>query len=468
MKEFLGEDFLFDNQLAISLYEKNKDLPIFDYHCHLSAEVIYYDKKFKNITRLWLCDNGKGDHYKWRLMRASGIKEDYITGNAPDFDKFNEFAKIMPLLIGNPIYEWCHLELKKYFGINKVISKDTAKEIYDLTEQKLSNLSCQDFIKESNVTHILTTDDPLDDLKFHDKLADNNLSFSVFPCFRADNLLNIESDSFLDYLNSLEVIENRKIKNIFELKQAIESRLLYFIKHKCLAADIGINNYLPYEYIEESTVNNIFNKRLNNETLNAKEIDGFKTNMLLFMLEMFSKHQLVCELHIGPLRNVSEINFEKLGKDSGYDCENNQSYASNLAKLLSKAEKRASIPKLIIFPINENDYDSILSVIASFTSNQKGSIQLGAAWWFNDNYDGIITNLRKHANYLPIANFIGMLTDSRSFTSYIRHDYFRRILCSFLSNYVYAGRYPKDMEQLNLIVRKIFFENAKEFFLKDE
>ena len=466
MKEFLAQDYLLDNEIAKSLYEQNKNLPIFDYHCHLEAKDIFLNKKFDNLTQLWICDEeGKGDHYKWRLLRASGIEEKYITGDASDYDKFFALAKIMPSLIGNPIYEWCHLELRKYFDINLQINEANAKEIYDITKEKLKNLSCQDFIKMSNVSTLFTTDDLLSDLCYHDRINGQELGFLVYPSFRVDNVLNIENSSFIPYIKDLERIAFQQIKSLKDLKEVVVKRIKYFKKHGCLTADIGINKYFPYIDLKEDEVNEIFIKALKKQSLSINEIDAFKTNIIGFLLKEFSMNNLVCELHIGPLRNVSEINLYKHGKDTGFDMMNNFSYIENLSKLLSKIEKEISLPKLIIFPLNENDYDAILTLIASFI-NKKGHIQLGAAWWFNDNYDGIINNLKKQASQIPIANFVGMLTDSRSFTSYIRHDYFRRIVCSFISSFVINGRYPNNMDILNKIVRNIFFENAKNFFLE--
>ena len=467
MKQFIDENFLLENDLAKALYNSNKDMPIFDYHCHLSAEDIFNNKKFDNITRLWIYDNGNGDHYKWRIMRASGIDEKYITGNATDYDKFLKFARIMPNLIGNPIYEWCHIELRKYFDIFDEINETNARKIYDLTEKKLNKLSARDFIKKSNVSYLFTTDDPLDTLIYHEKLENEKLSFEVYPCFRGDNLIKIDNPNFLSYIQKLSDITNNKISNINNLKISIKSRLSYFIRHKCLAADLGIDEYFPYEILSDSEINNILIKRLKGLELNIKEINAYKTYIIKFLMTEFANENIICELHIGPLRNVSKVNFNKLGRDSGFDMISDQCYISNLAKAFSDIEENGKLPKTIVFPINENDYDAVLSLLASFTSNKKGFMQLGAAWWFNDNYDGIIKNLAKQANYLPLGNMIGMLTDSRSFTSYIRHDYFRRIVCSFISKLVINGRYPNNMEQLDSIVKNIFYNNSKSFFLKD-
>lgn len=462
MKEFLGHDYLLESPLAEELYQKYAaKMPIFDFHCHLSPKLIAENHRFQTITEAWL----KEDHYKWRLMREMGIEEKYITGEASDKEKFMAFAKTVPYFIGNPIYEWCHLELKTYFGIDKPLNESTAEEIYQEANEKLSALSCRQLLLASNVKELFTTDDPLDDLLYHQAIqGDATFPIIVRPCFRPDALMKIENgDSFRAYIARFETVENCKISDIFHLFTAISHRLDYFEAMGCVAADHDLAD--PH-FVEADihAADIVYQKVLKGKTITEDEKSVYLSALLSFLGKEYARRGWVMELHIGALRNVSKRAYLSLGKDSGIDSINDINAVGGVAAFLSHLDEGNALPKTVLYALNEKDYGPLSTLVNDFTDMSRGKIQFGAAWWFNDHYEGIYHQLKQLSSVALLSCFIGMLTDSRSFLSYTRHDYFRRVLCSYIAKFVEDGRYPNDMDMVGKIIEDICYNNAKEYF----
>ena len=403
---FINDDFLLKNETAKKLFhEYAKDMPIIDYHCHLSPKMIAENYRFKNAYDLFL----GGDHYKWRQMRTMGIDEEYITGNADDYDKWVCFAKTMPYLIGNPLYHWTHLELKRYFDINTILTEDTAKEIWDKVNEKLSGdgFSCRDLIRKSNVEVICTTDNPYDDLSYHKQLK--GFETKVIPAFRPD-LDNIKDD--------------------------ICRRMDYFHENGCRLSDHAIDK-MDEDIIEK----------------------------LIFLGTEYAKRGWVWQLHIGALRNNNSRMFEKLGADTGFDSVNDFEIAEGLSKILNELDKKDALPKTILYCLNPKDNYVLGTMLGNFQQGPtKGKIQFGSGWWFNDNKDGMESQLKALANLGCLGTFIGMLTDSRSFVSYTRHEYFRRILCNLIGEWVENGEYPNNEKYLEIIIKGICHDNTDKYF----
>ncbi|MDR2867594.1 MAG: glucuronate isomerase [Acholeplasmatales bacterium] len=454
------KNFLLNSKLAQTLYKKYaKDLPIIDFHCHLSPKEIYENKQFKSLYEVWL----SGDHYKWRLMRANGINEDHITGQAPDYDKFYLWAKTVPLLVGSPLYHWTHLELKAFFQENRLLNEQNAQSIYDQVNEQLKTKTAHYFINSSKVQTICTTDDPLDDLQYHQAILKQNNSFQVLPAWRPDKLVNINLESFLPYLAKLELVAKKKIKTFDNFLAVIEQRLIYFHENHCRLSDHALDSidYLDCSTTEAQT---IFTNRLNNIALSDKEVVQFKSYILNYLGKLYFKYGWSQQYHIGALRNVSTNKFQTLGPDTGNDAIQDGLIARGLAGLLNSLDKTDQLPKTTIYTLNPRDFEVAITIMQCFQANIAGKIQFGAAWWFLDNIDGMEKQLSALANNGLLAKFVGMLTDSRSFLSYPRHDYFRRILCNFLANQVKKGLYPLDIAMLGKIVQDISYYNAKEYF----
>ena len=463
MKQFQGKDYLLDSPLAIKLYEETASkLPIFDFHCHLSPKEIAEDHHYRSLTERWL----GGDHYKWRLMRAMGVPERLITGEGTDEEKFVAFASIMPYLIGNPVYEWCHLELKTYFGIDKILSKDTALEIYEEANRKLQTLTSRKMLELVDVETVFTTDDPIDDLHYHDQIkADKNFKVKVFPCVRPDRVIHIEKKDFADYLKALSLVSKKEISTFDDLLEALETRLDYFVEKGCSASDHGIDVMPLIERpLSKEEATKTLQKALKNEEITQNEVDNYQALLFVELGRMYHKRNIVMQFHIGPLRNASDRRFEELGPDTGFDSADDRDLAKPLRFILNELDKTDELPKCIVYSINEKDYTTLSTLIPCYQGGMRGKVQFGAAWWFNDNYEGIQNQLAFLASRGILANFVGMLTDSRSFMSYPRHDYFRRELCSVIAKYVEDGRYPNDEKALKEIVSDICFYNAKRFF----
>ena len=461
--KFLSDDILLTSPLAKELYcSYAKDLPIIDYHCHINPYDILQDKKFGNITRLWLY----GDHYKWRLMRNCAVEEKYITGDADDYQKFEAFANCLPRCIGNPIYIWCHMELKKYFGYDGEINSDSARRIFDLTAQMLESgdYSAVSLIKKSNVEIICTTDDPIDNLKAHSDMSNMELPFIVLPSFRPDNAVNIEKNGFTDYIKRLGKTCGINIENIDDLKDALLCRLKFFIDCGCRVSDHAVDYFL-YAPCDDIEAKQIFEKRLKGQNLTDIEIEKFKTHILLFLAENYNKAGIVTQLHFNCLRNNNTLMFEKLGADTGFDSINRSQSPDKLVKFIDALSKNNALPKTVIYSLDPNDDKLINTIINCFQGDAAGKIQHGSAWWFNDTKNGILSQLNTLAEYSVLGNFIGMLTDSRSFTSYIRHDYFRRLLCDFIAKQVNSGEYPQNKNSLKTLIENICYYNVKNYIL---
>ncbi len=463
MKKFLDKDFLLETETAKRLFhEYAENMPIIDYHCHLNPKEIYEDIRYNNITEVWL----GGDHYKWRQMRSNGVEEKYITGDASDKDKFIKWAETLEMAIGNPLYHWSHLELKKYFGYEGHLSGETAEEVWELCNDKLKNggLSARKLIEVSNVDVICTTDDPADSLEWHKKIKEDDFSVRVLPTWRPDKALHIEKDGFSDYLKTLSEVSGVKITDFDSLIEALKIRMDFFIENGCKVSDHGLE-YIMYEAYADNEVNEILKKKLSGKPLSETEERKFKTAFMVAMGKEYAKKNLVMQLHYGVIRDLNKRIFNALGADAGIDAVNNYSSSVETGKYLNALAEENLLPKTIIYPLNSSDFDTVGTVIGCFQdSGAVGKIQHGSGWWFNDHKSGMINQMTSLANLGLLGNFIGMLTDSRSFLSYTRHEYFRRIMCNLIGNLVENGEYPEDEKSLKKIVEGISYKNAKRYF----
>ncbi len=462
MKQFMGDDFLLNSKTANHLYhDYAKQMPIIDYHCHLSPKEIYEDVHFQTITEAWL----KGDHYKWRIMRAHGVEERYITGDASDEEKFMKWAETISLAIGNPLFHWTHLELQQFFDYHGVLNNESAKEVYELCNKKLKTLSARKMIEMSNVTHLCTTDDPIDDLCWH-KLIKEDKSFKVkvMPAFRPDKSMSINRNDYLDYIAKLSKVSEININSFASLMEALKKRIEFFNENGCSISDHGMD-LIVYKEASEEEIETIFHKRLNNQDLSQDEIYKFRTAFLLKMCKEYAKNNWVVQLHYGVVRDNNEKLFKKLGPDAGIDSIGDNAQISMLAKFLNALAKTDELPKTIVYSLNPIDNTAIETVIACFQEGPTVSkLQHGAAWWFNDHKDGMEAHMKSLANEGMLAHFVGMLTDSRSFLSYARHDYFRRILCNLVGEWIENGEYPNDELYLEKIIKGISYNNAYTYF----
>lgn len=462
MKPFINDDFLLHSDVAKKLYEEaSKDLPIIDYHCHLSPQEIYEDKKFRNLFDVWL----SGDHYKWRLMRANGVDEAFITGDKPDYEKFLKWAEVVPQLIGSPLYHWTHLELKHFFGIDKLLSLDTAKEIYDEVNEKLSTLTARKMIEMSNVETIVTTDDPVDDLSYHRLMSeDKTLKVKVLPAFRPDKAFNIELSWFTEWVNQLGNVVGNHIEKLDDLLDALEKRVEYFHNLGCRLSDHALDVVL-YEDASIEEARSIFTKGYNQEKLTDLEVKKYKGFILVFLGKLYHKHNWVQQYHIGALRNNSKRMLNQIGPDTGFDSINDGLIAEPLSKLMNALDDTNQLPKTILYTLNPRDFEVAITLMQSFQgSGIPGKIQFGSAWWFLDTIDGMTNQIKALGNNGLLARFVGMLTDSRSFLSYPRHDYFRRLLCNIIGDEVVKGYFPNNEKVLKEIVANISYHNAKKYF----
>lgn len=463
-RAFMREDFLLPNDTARELFRQVKDLPILDYHCHINPREIWEDRRFENITQVWL----GGDHYKWRLMRQNGVPEEEITGKAPDREKFQRFAETLPLAIGNPMYHWCHLELKRYFGYEGVLNGGTAEEIWQLTRKKLledPTLSVRGLIQRSHVEVIGTTDDPADDLCWHEKLrGEKNFPVKVLPSFRPDRALKCRQPGFPSYVHLLEEVCRLAVSSLKEFKRILCLRMDFFDKMGCRACDHGLDT-LPFVPATEQEAEAVFLRALHGHRITQREEELYITHMLTFLGREYKKRGWVMQLHYNAQRNVNRRQFRLLGPDTGFDCISTNESSVQLSALLNAMEETDSLPRTILYSLSGEENMMIASVAGSFTEPQvHGKVQLGAAWWFQDTKAGMEKQLRDVAQSSLLGNFVGMLTDSRSFLSYTRHEYFRRILCGLIGQWVENGEYPDDKETLASLVRGICCENARAFF----
>ncbi len=454
----MGKDFLLNSETAKHLYhDYASKMPIIDYHCHISQKEIYEDRQFSTISEVWL----GGDHYKWRQMRANGIDEKYITGDASDLEKFKAWAKTLSHLIGNPLYHWSHLELQRYFGIYEPLTEDNAEEIFNRCNEVLKTLTVRKILKDSNVKIICTTDDPCDDLHYHRLLKeDPSIDTVIVPCFRPDKANNIEKPDYLDYIARLEEVSGKKIGSFRELCEVIDERIDFFASMGCRASDHALE-YIMYEPADEETIEKIFAKRLSGKAVDKKEELIFKTAFMRHLAHVYQEKGWAMQLHYGCKRDNNRAMFEKLGPDTGYDTINNYAPSSEMADFLNCLNEKGDLPKTIIYSLNPNDNAAIVTTMNCFQGDGiKGKLQHGSAWWFNDHKKGMLEQMETLANDGMLANFIGMLTDSRSFLSYTRHEYFRRILCDFIGTLVENGEYPNDEKILKEIIEDISYNNA--------
>ena len=474
MKTFLDKDFCLYNDTAKHLFhDYAEDLPIIDYHCHISPQEIYEDRRYDNIAQIWL--GGKnpdgsyfGDHYKWRVMRSNGVPEDKITGDAPAFEKFLEFAKALEMAIGNPMYHWSNLELKKYFGITEPLTEDNAKEIWDKTCEMLKNdpeLSVRGIIRKSKVDYIGTTDDPTDTLEWHEKLAKEDLGFIVCPSFRPDKAINITKAGFTDYISKLaKCVGKDSLDTTEAVCNALGERIDFFKAHGCKASDHGLD-YIPFRKGSDAEADEALRKALKGEAVGLEEAEIYQTKILLYLAKKYHKENIAMEIHYSCTRNINEKMFDIEGPDTGYDMIAKSNCYDEVAALFSELDKTGELPKTILFSLDHNDFNQLASCIGGFQSDEiPGKMQLGAAWWFLDTKDGMEEQMKSLGNLGLLGNFIGMLTDSRSFLSYTRHDYFRRIACNLIGKWVEDGEYPNNEKSLKKIVEGISYYNAKRYF----
>jgi len=462
MKEFLSEDFLLETDSARQLYFNfASQMPIIDYHNHLPPNEIAEDKIFENITKIWL----NGDHYKWRAMRTNGINEKYITGSATDEEKFLKWAETVPYTMRNPLYHWTHLELKNPFGIFELLNEKNAKNIYHLTSEKLKNLSTHKLLLHFKVELLCTTDDPIDNLEYHQKIKNENFSTAVLPTFRPDKAMAVEDvASFNSYLKKLAEVSNIEIKNLNSFILAIQKRHDFFHENGCRISDHGLENIYAEDYTENE-IKNIFSKILYFKNLNVKEILKFKSAMLIEFAKMDNQKSWTQQFHIGALRNNNFRMQKKIGVDSGFDSIGDFNIAANLSRFLNKLDSNNELAKTIIYNLDPSQNEIFATMIGNFNDGSiVGKVQYGSAWWFNDQKDGMEKQLNVLSNMSLLSRFVGMVTDSRSFLSFPRHEYFRRILCNLMGNDIEKGLLPNDINWLGKMVENICYYNAKEYF----
>ena len=457
MKPFMNQDFLLQTETAKKLYHGIAEgCPIIDYHCHLDPREIFEDRRFENITQVWL----GGDHYKWRLMRSYGVEERYITGDASDREKFQAWAETLSLAIGNPLYHWSHLELRNYFGFTGHLTPENAEEVWNLCNEKLAlpEFSARNLILRSNVEAICTTDDPADSLSWHQKIAESGFPVMVLPSFRPDKAMSLRKPDYPDYLARLGNPASFK-----ELVRVLRERLAFFVSMGCRVSDHGLDA-VPYSVADEAEIERIYEARLAGKLPTALEEKQFRTALLVELGRAYHELGVVMQLHFGVIRDNAQRVFRALGPDAGIDSIGDQASIAELAAFLNALDETGELPKTVIYSLNPNDNAAIETVMGAFqTSEARGKIQHGSAWWFNDHKKGMENQLTDLAAEGHLATFIGMLTDSRSFLSYARHEYFRRILCGLVGQWVENGEFPDDGEALSKIVRGICHDNAKAY-----
>ncbi len=462
---FLTKDFLLDTPAARQLYhDYAASMPIVDYHCHIDPKDVFEDRRFENITQLWL----GGDHYKWRVMRSNGVEERFITGDASDWEKFEKFAQSLPRAIGNPMYHWCHLELKNYFGYEGVLNAETAKEVWELCNDKLQNdpaMSARGLILSSNVAMVGTTDDPCSDLQWHKKLAeDTSFDVKVCPSFRPDPALNIHKPGFVEYIALLGKTTGKELTTVEDVRWALSQRINYFAENGCRAADHGLD-YVMCRMVSDEEATATLQKALAGQTVTREEAEGYQTALLLHCGREYAAHGWVMQLHFSCMRNPNSRMFAQLGADSGFDCIAVTDSCAATYALMNEWEKEGKLPKTILYSLNPADNEWLDTLLGAFQSSEiPGKIQHGSAWWFNDNKVGMMDQLTSLGNLGVLGNFIGMLTDSRSLLSYARHEYFRRILCCLFGRWIENGEYPADMKYVGSLVQDICTNNAVRYF----
>ena len=468
MKQFLDKDFLLETETAKDLYHNHAaKMPIIDYHCHLDQKMIADDHRFNSITELWL----GGDHYKWRAMRSNGVDEYYITGNASDWEKFEKWAETMPYCFRNPLYHWTHLELKTAFGIDKLLNPETAKEIFDKCNRQLRenpSMTARGLMKKYNVEVVCTTDDPTDSLEYHKQLADEGFEIKVLPTWRPDKAMAVENpETFKAYIEKLEKVSGFKIYDFKDFLEALESRHDLFHLRGCRLSDHGLSEFYAEDFSEEE-IPEIFNKVMAGRTLDEKEIKKFKTKMLLEFGKWDAEKGWTQQFHYGTIRNANSRMMAKLGPDSGFDSIGEWATAQSCAKFLDKLDSEGCLAKTIIYNLNPSANEVMATMIGNFQDGTvPGKMQLGSGWWFNDQLDGMTRQINALSQLGLLSRFVGMLTDSRSFLSYPRHEYFRRNLCNIVGNDIENGLIPfegYEKERVYKMIEDISYNNAKEYF----
>ncbi len=461
--KFINDNFLLENKYAEELYHVYASkMPIIDYHCHLSPKDIAEDRVFNNLTEAWIA----GDHYKWRAMRTLGVDEKYITGNASDKDKFMQWAKTVPYTMRNPLYHWTHLELARYFDIQELLNENSALTIYEEASEKLNNnsYSCRNLLTNMNVEVVCTTEDPTDDLSHHQTLVKSDFKTKVSTSFRPDKAILIEKEGYSDYLNKLSEVSGIEISSYNDLCDALKNRIEYFNSNGCKLSDHGLD-YIYFETFTESEVDNIFKKRLGNSSITPTQALKFQSAILQFLAETYYEFGWVQQFHLGALRNNNSRMNSLLGPDTGWDSINDYPQAENLSKFLNALDKKDKLTKTILYNLNPADNEVMATMIGNFNDGKvKGKVQFGSGWWFLDQKDGMTKQLNALSNMGLVSCFIGMLTDSRSFISYPRHEYFRRVLCNLFGDEIQRGELPEDMDWIGKIISDICYNNAKEYF----
>lgn len=461
--KFINDNFLLENKYAEELYHNySKNKPIIDYHNHLSPQLIAEDKIFDNLTKVWI----DGDHYKWRAMRTLGINEQFITGNGSDKDKFMNWAKTVPYTMRNPLYHWTHLELARYFDIYDLLNEKSAEKIYDEASAKINSAeySTRNLLRKVNAEFVCTTEDPIDTLEFHQQLAKNPFETKVSTAFRPDRAILISNDGYNDYINTLGEKAGVSINTYADLCTALRNRIDYFDKNGCKLCDHGLDQ-VYFENYTENEVSAIFKKKRENVTITNEEALKFQSAILFFLFETYHEFGWVQQLHLGALRNNNARMHRILGPDTGWDSIGDFSQAQKLSGFLNALDSKDKLAKTIIYNLNPADNEVMATMIGNFNDGSvKGKVQFGSGWWFLDQKDGMTKQLNALSNMGLISCFIGMLTDSRSFLSFPRHEYFRRILCNLLGDEIKRGELPNDMEWIGKMVSDISYHNAKEYF----
>lgn len=462
MTKYIDDNFLISNKTGLNLYlNYSKNMPIFDYHCHLSPKEIFENKKYKNITEIWL----GGDHYKWRAMRINGIEEKYITGDGDDFEKFLAFAKTLEQAIGNPLFQWSHLELSTYFGIDEILNEKTAQDIWDRANKKLESITARTLIEDSKVTHICTTDDPLDDLKYHIELKkDESFSTKVLPTFRPDSAFKIYKYGFKDYIKKLEKLTGIEISSGEKLIAALRKRAEFFHEMGGRLADHGFEDFV-FTVPKIEVVDKALKDALEDKEVEENSSRHFQSYLIIELAKIYVELGWTMQMHVGALRNTNTKMFEKIGADVGFDSMGDFSFAEEIKDYFDYLNNNEILPRTIVYNLNAKDNDVFSSLMGNFPkSGVPQWVTHGTAWWFYDQKFGIEDQMRSFANLGLLGRFLGMVTDSRSFLSFTRHDYFRRVVCNIIGKWAEENLIPRDMELLGNLVEGISYNNAKNYF----
>ncbi len=469
MKDFMDRDFLLETDTAKTLYhDYAEDMPIIDYHCHISPKDIAEDIRFENVTQALLGGGNFGDHYVWRLMRACGFPEEEVTGNAGDRVRFQRLAETMPRCVGNPVYQWLHLEFRRYFGVETPLNPDTAEEIWNRCNAALAapDMTVRGLIGRCNVDVICTTDDPADDLRWHKKIAaDGSFRTRVLPAMRPDRALNIEKPDFAEYVRKLAGAAGMPVNTLDELKAALRARMDFFGEMGCRVTDHGLD-YIPFLPGEDGEAEAIFAAALAGKAPTAEQAEKYRTAMMVFLGREYAKRGWVMQLHYGALRSVNSRMLAMKGPDTGFDAISDRLNSRAVTRYLDALDRDGLLPKTILYSLNPNDNTMLTAAMGCFQAGygDRNHVQHGSAWWFNDTKAGMEAQITNLAAESALGNFVGMLTDSRSFFSYARHEYFRRVLCNVLGGWVENGEYPADMQTLGALVKDICYNNAKAYF----